>query len=55
MQATAKLKVKSKTIPGVFIKGSKHQGRDESTPPSVSCFYCFKVFGTLDEKRSTSF
>ena len=30
-------------------------GTDESTRPAASCFYCFEVFGTPDETRSTSF
>ena len=39
-----------------FIMGSKHRREtDESTRLQARCFYCFKVFGTLDEARSTSF
>jgi len=38
-----------------FIKGSKHRERDEITTPKAAGFYCFDVFGTLDEKRSKVF
>ena len=38
-----------------FIRGSKHRETDESTRPQASCFYCFEVFGSPDETRSTSF
>ena len=38
-----------------FIRGSKHLETDESTRPYAECFYCFQVFGTPDETRSTSF
>ena len=38
-----------------FIRGSKHRETDESTRPQAECFYCFLVFGTPDETRSTSF
>ena len=33
----------------------KHREKDESTTPKAESFYCFEVFGTPDEKRSTSF
>ena len=38
-----------------FIRGSKHLERGESSRSYAECFYCFQVFGTLDETRSTSF
>ena len=36
-------------------RGSNHRKTDESTRPQAECFYCFEVFGTLGENRSTSF
>ena len=41
----------------VFHQGlsSKHLEKYESTTPKAECFYCFEVFGTPDEIRSTSF
>ena len=45
----------SKTRASFFIRGSKHRETDESTSPKAECFYCLEVFGTTDEKRSTSF
>ena len=39
----------------VFIRGSKHREKDESTMQKASCLYCFEVLGTPDENRSTSF
>ena len=38
-----------------FIRDSKHRETDESTRPQAECFYCFQVFGTSEETRSTSF
>ena len=38
-----------------FIRGSKHRESNESTRQQAECFYCFEVFGTPDETRSTSF
>ena len=45
----------SKTRASGFIRVSKHKKTDESTRPQAECFYCFEVFGTPDETRSTSF
>ena len=44
-----------KTRASCFIRGSKHRETDKSTRPQAECFYCFEVFGTPDETRSTSF
>ena len=38
-----------------FIIGYKHRESNENTRPQAECFYCFEVFGTPDETRSTSF
>ena len=45
----------SKTRASCFIRGSKHRESNESTRPQAECFYCFDLFGTPDETRSTSF
>ena len=39
----------------VFHQGFQTPKKNESTTPKAECFYCFEVFGTPDEKRSTSF
>ena len=42
--------------PSAFIVSVPNtEKHDESTRPQAECFYCFEVFGTADETRSTSF
>ena len=48
-------RTRSKTRASVFIRGAKHRETDESTTAKAECFYCFEVFGSPDENRSTSF
>ena len=52
---TNKTKGENKNECECFIMGSKHRETNESTRRDAECFYCFEVFQTYDETRSTSF